>query len=283
MLWNYQNRHRTYCKCIGIDGNEYIIRQDALISGATHTVHGACSSGKQHDITGKRFGRLIALESSNQRASNGSVRWKCLCDCGNILYPTLTNLKRGHTTSCGCAKKDYVESTKIDVIGKKFGYLTVLEEYFSPDNKRRMVRCLCDCGNINIVPISDLTSQHTVSCGCIFKSKGETYIKELLEYFNIDYIPQKRFDDCKHKKSLPFDFYLPKYNLAIEYDGRQHFEPIEHWGGEKRFIELQKHDDIKNTYCKNNNINLIRIPYTKTKQEIYEIIFNLLNPATITV
>lgn len=283
MLYNYQNKHRTYCRCIGIDGEEYIIRQDALMSGATHTIHGACSGGKTHDISGQRFGRLIAIEPTDQRASNGGIRWKCLCDCGNFTYPTMNNLTRGHTTSCGCAKDDYIESCKIDIIGKKFGKLTVIEEVFDKDKIRRTVRCICDCGNEHICGVTDLTTGHTMSCGCLYKSKGEMYIEEVLKENNINYIPQKRFDDCRNKKTLPFDFYLPDNNVCIEYDGSQHFSPVEYWGGEKRYNDLKINDEIKNQYCKDKGINLIRIPYTTKKDDICKTIINLMSPATTTV
>ena len=282
MLWNYQNTHRTYCKCIGIDNNEYIVRQDALISGATHTIRGACSSGKQHDITGQRFGRLTAISPINKRASNGNVRWKCKCDCGNIIYPTMSNLKRGHTTSCGCAKDDFIESCKIDLVGQRFGKLIVIEEYNDNKKDRRLWKCLCDCGNEHICSTTDLTSGHTMSCGCLNKSKGEMYIENILNTLNIDYIKQKRFHDCRNIKPLPFDFYLPNINTCIEYDGEQHYKSITHFGGEVRFIERQKNDEIKNMYCNSNNIKLIRIPYTKTNEEINKIIYDLVSPATIT-
>jgi len=283
MLYNYQNTHRTYCRCIGIDNNEYIVRQDALTSGATRTTHGACSGGKPHDITGKRFGRLIAIEPIEKRASNGSIYWKCLCDCGNVVYPTMNNLKRGHTTSCGCAKEDFLESCKIDIIGNRYGKLTVLEECTTQEDYRRKMKCLCDCGNFHICSISDLTTGHCMSCGCLNKSKGEIYIEKILNENKIQYIPQKRFDDCKNKRTLPFDFYLPMYNTCIEFDGSQHTKSVEFWGGEERLADVQHNDAIKTQYCKNNNINLIRIPYTMKKDDIYKTIINLTNPATITV
>lgn len=283
MLYNYQNKHRTYCKCIGIDGNEYIIRQDALTSGATHTIHGACSSGKIHDISGQKFGKLIAIKPVDKRASNGCLRWDCICECGNHVYPTMNNLKRGHTTSCGCAKENFIESCKIDIIGKKFGKLTVIEDITTKDDIRRRVRCKCDCGNNHICSVTDLTTEHTMSCGCLNKSKGEIYIEKLLKENNISFVPQKRFEDCKNKRTLPFDFYLPNNNICIEYDGSQHFYPVEYWGGKKRFDDTKTNDKIKNQYCKDNNINLIRIPYTMNKDDIYKTIINLTSPATTTV
>lgn len=282
MLWNYQNKHRTYCRCIGIDNKEYIVRQDALVSGATHTIHGACVGGTIKDISGQKFGRLTAIEPTKNRASNGGVRWKCICDCGNFVYPTMNNLKRGHTTSCGCVKEDFVESSKIDIIGKRFGYLTVLSEEAFVKGKRRRVKCLCDCGNLHVCIVTDLTTGHVMSCGCMNKSKGELYIEKILHELNVEFEKQKKFDDCKNKRSLPFDFYIPKYNLCIEYDGAQHYKPVDFWGGKDRFLERQLNDKIKDEYCDKNNITLMRIPYTKTKQEIFEIINNLMSPATIT-
>ena len=283
MLYNYKNKHRTYCKCIGIDGNEYIIRQDALTSGATHTIHGACSSGKKQDVSGQRFGRLIALAPTEKRASNGEIIWDCICDCGNHTISVATNLKRGHTTSCGCAKEDYIDSCKLDIIGRKYGKLTVIEEVFLNNKDGRYYKCLCDCGNEHICGTSDLTTGHTMSCGCLNKSKGELYIEEVLKENNIAYISQKRFEDCRDNRSLPFDFYLPNNNICIEYDGKQHTEPVEHWGGQKRFEENLLHDSIKDKYCIDNDIKLIRIPYTMKKDDIYKTIINITSPATTTV
>ena len=74
----------------------------------------------------------------------------------------------------------------------------------------------------------------------------------------INFVQEKRFVDCRDNKPLPFDFYLPDHNLIIEFDGQQHYEPK---FGKESFAITQKHDEIKNQYCKNNNINLLRVPY----------------------
>ena len=78
---------------------------------------------------------------------------------------------------------------------------------------------------------------------------------------NIPYIRQYRFNDCRDKNQLPFDFYLPKHKICIEYDGEQHFESIEHFGGDERLEDTQLKDKIKTKYCKRHKIRLIRIPY----------------------
>ena len=74
------------------------------------------------------------------------------------------------------------------------------------------------------------------------------------------------FDDCKKKRTLPFDFYIPLLNLLIEYDGAQHFESPEIFGGEEGLQERQENDKIKNDYCSKNGIKLVRIPYTHFDQ-----------------
>ena len=92
-------------------------------------------------------------------------------------------------------------------------------------------------------------------------SHGEKEILTYLNKINVNFIPQHTFDDCKNKKLLPFDFYLPEYNLCIEYDGIQHYEPVEYFGGTDKLQKYQHNDSIKNNYCMLNKINLLRIKY----------------------
>lgn len=94
-------------------------------------------------------------------------------------------------------------------------------------------------------------------------SSGEAVISLLLEKMGIQFDTQKTFSGCRDKNPLRFDFYLPKYNLLIEYDGEQHFKPIKIWGGEKAFKGVRRRDAIKNKYAADNGIDLLRIPYTK--------------------
>lgn len=93
------------------------------------------------------------------------------------------------------------------------------------------------------------------------QSKGVRKIENFLLLNNIEYIKEYRFDNCKFKHTLPFDFYLPKYNICIEFDGNQHYEIIEYFGGFEGFVSTKIRDTIKNIYCQQNNIKLIRIPY----------------------
>lgn len=114
------------------------------------------------------------------------------------------------------------------------------------------------------------------------QSQGSTYIKNFLERNKIEFIKEKKFDDCKYKNKLRFDFYLEKYNLLIEYDGKQHFK----YNGDNSFPKLYKNvdgfyislkkDQIKNNYAKKNHINFLRIPYKTYLDEIDKIINDMI-------
>ena len=87
---------------------------------------------------------------------------------------------------------------------------------------------------------------------------------------NISFIPQYRFIDCKDIRPLPFDFYLPDFNLCIEYDGRHHFIPIKRWGGEIELKNIQYRDLLKNEYCVKNKIKLLRFKFNQDMKQIKE-------------
>lgn len=107
-------------------------------------------------------------------------------------------------------------------------------------------------------------------CPICKESRGERIIRHYLQEHKIDFKSQYRFDNCKNKRSLPFDFYLPELNICIEYDGPQHFEPIERFGGNNNFLQTQQNDSIKNKYCEENNITLLRIRYDENINNILD-------------
>lgn len=114
------------------------------------------------------------------------------------------------------------------------------------------------CGYIWTLNAYSLKVNGTRCRKCSYTYKGEDKIISVLNSIGCDYIHQHKFYDCKDKRSLPFDFYIPKYNLCIEFDGQQHFEPK---FGDENLKTTKYHDMIKNDYCAKNNIFLLRIPY----------------------
>lgn len=99
---------------------------------------------------------------------------------------------------------------------------------------------------------------------CKTKSRGEIMIKEILDQYNIKYFREKTFNDIENKR-LRFDFWIPDLRTIIEFDGRHHFLSIEYFGGDNYLNLIKKNDDIKNKYCYDNNIKLIRINYKQIK------------------
>ena len=104
-------------------------------------------------------------------------------------------------------------------------------------------------------------------CPVCNESHGEKLITSWLNNHKIKFIPQYRFSDCKDKHTLPFDFYLVDYNACIEFQGEQHYRPIDFFGGYVQFEAYQLHDQIKKDYCKNNNIPLLRIKYDENIED----------------
>jgi len=129
-------------------------------------------------------------------------------------------------------------------------------------------------GSFIQLPYNHLLGKGCPECPNCRNSKPEKHIEAYLTCKNITHIRQYRFNDCKNIKPLPFDFYLPDYNLCIEYDGQQHFKKIEMWGGINSLEKQQINDKIKTNYCINNNIVLLRINYTQNIDEVLHKYFN---------
>lgn len=206
------------------------------------------------DLSGTKKGKLTILEPTTLR-SGGRIIWKCLCECGNICYVSANNLEK--TQSCGCLK--YKNQPFKDITGQKFGKLTVLEKTEQRKHGNIVWKCLCDCGNICYIQSASLIHGLTKSCGCL-KSQGEEKIIKILQENNIYFEKEKTFDSCRFDNSnslAKFDFYINN-SYIIEFDGVQHFKQM----GWESLSEIQYRDICKNKWCKENNIPIIRIPYT---------------------
>lgn len=220
-------------------------------------------SGKNE--IGNRYGKLTVI--ARDHSDKNGIYWKCKCDCGNECIVRGSHLRSGHTTSCGCVHGGGPQIK--DLLGCRFGNLTVIE-YAGQKNNRAWWKCQCDCGNIVIVRSDHLIGGGTTSCGCV-KSKGEKIIGHILQELGISYSKEYSFPDLKDKGLLKFDFAIHQDKLSlIEYDGIQHFQPSSGWNSLENFERLKVRDQLKNEYCIQNNIPLLRLNYTQSKEEIEE-------------
>ena len=185
------------------------------------------------------------------------------CPKHGIQKMFLNNLIKGHRCrECGhdsISKKNKLDKNHIQSVINSKGV-----EWLNPDDYTictdRNLKIRCSCGNVFTTSFVNLSRANVFRCSvCSQKeSIGELKIREFLELHNIKYEQEKRFPDCRDKKPLPFDFYLPANNMCIEFDGAHHYQDV------RNVLSLETtkhHDKIKNDYCKDAGIKLLRIPY----------------------
>ena len=207
------------------------------------------------DMTNKKFNKWLVLQQAG-KSSRNEILWLCECECGTQKVINGCDLRRNRTKSCGCDKDN-------DFIDKTFGKWKVITKAESKNEKRHFL-CECECGIQKIVAAQSLKEGKSLSCGqCNKKSIGEEKIENILKDNNILYQKEKIFTDFKYPdtNAYPrFDFYVNNHYI-IEFDGIQHFQSNGGWNTQDRVEKTQIRDNIKNQYCFNNNIPIIRIPY----------------------
>lgn len=206
---------------------------------------------------------------------NSYTKIKIICQEHGVFEQTpgnhITN-KRGCQKCSQKEKGEKLSSNTVEFIKKskiihndKYDYSNV-----NYKNAHIKVKIICSVhGEFKQSPNSHLSG---VGCPVCKNSKGEEKIRKILQENDIKFDYQKSFDGCKNINKLYFDFYLPDYNMCIEYDGLQHFKAIKHFGGQKGLLETQKRDKIKDEYCKINNIRLLRIKYNEKISKILSIL-----------
>lgn len=252
-----------------------------------------CRTKKQHETTyneraKKQFDRArkfcsekdYELLTDESEYTGVSMTISYRCKKHGVQSSTLGNFIEGH----GCIHCSYEERGKkcrhsIDYIisiieSYNDNKLLNPEDYIGSNEHNLIIECGL-CGTTYETSFSDYVSNMQIRCyACSNKeSKGEFAIRCVLNKYNILFSKGKTYDDCRDVRCLPFDFYVPEYNLLIEFDGQQHFGQYNNFGD---YETVKKHDEIKNKYCKDNNINLLRIPYWDFNK-IEEILLKELN------
>lgn len=215
------------------------------------------------------YGNNISI-LSEYIGSHDKVKCKCNID-DTIWEATPTNLltsKIACPTCCGLQTSIRCKKTNeefIKQLNEVNPNIIPLEAYVD-DHKKILCSCKIHKDYKWMVMPNKILHKNTGCPRCAKSvSSNEIKLQNILLKWGYKFETQKRFKDCKDKYSLPFDIYLIDFNILIEYDGEQHYKIINRdISNEKKIKNLeiiQKHDIIKNEYCKNKNIPLIRIPY----------------------
>ena len=211
---------------------------------------------------------------------NSSTKVEIICpEHGSFFQIPASHIRKHGCPKCSILKRSILRISNSyntqslikkfkDVHGNKYDYSEV--KYINTNSKVEII-----CSKHGSFFQNIYSHFNGVGCPKCNSSKGEEKIRLYLEKYKINYIEQYRFNNCKNINPLPFDFYLPELNILIEFDGKQHFKPIFHFGGKKEFLKIQKRDKIKTEFVKKNNIKLIRIPYSKYS-EIEKILFGVI-------
>ena len=231
--------------------DENVKRRDNINKGKTINL-------LSHDVFVKKLKNvtedIIPVDQYCGRGKN--IRFECKI-CGHIWSNQPGNILNGQQCPQCTGRIPYT----LETFKEKMKNINSDIEVIGPFNGvRNKVKCKCKkCNNIwHPLATGILRGGRCPVCN---ESKGELLIRKYLIDHDISFIPQYTFDNCRRLRCLPFDFYLPDYDMLIEYDGQQHFASVDVFGGQERFIYQQENDNIKNKYCKDHNIKLLRIAF----------------------
>lgn len=270
---NWDTKVKCRCK---IDGYEWYGRPSVLLYGGGCKI---CGHKKIWNSRGKKttddFKKEMNIVNDNieiigeYKGSHDLVKCRCKLD-GKIWESYACNLLNKSATCPTCAINHMrkLESLSTDDIRKHIiSYdlnIELLSEY---NNNRNKLKCKCNIhGNEYYVSPKTILYNKTSGCPLCGQSLGEIKMNNILKNNGYDIIQQYSFKDCKYKKPLKFDGYCKDKNIAFEYQGEQHYFPVDFSGNGNDYAKIQYEnglirDNIKRKYCKDNNIKLIEIPY----------------------
>ena len=220
------------------------------------------------NIAKKRNYRLLSKEYKNSKIKLKFIH----LECGNIYLGSWDTFKIG--VGCGiCFGRNSPTLDFRKNFSKDKGF-TLLSEDYSNSRSTRISLVHDYCGSTFETSWASFYGNNS-GCPKCLTPKGETAVEKYLILKGFipekDYFTQYFFEDCKNERYLYFDFYVPSKNLCIEYNGKQHYEAVEFFGGNKEFEKNSFRDSIKKDYCFKNNISLLVIPHWE-KDKIPEIL-----------
>lgn len=270
---NWDTKIKCRCK---IDGYEWYGRPSVLLYGGGCKI---CGHRKRWDSRGRKTTEDIINEMSlinpnieiigEYKGSHHPIKCRCKLD-GKVWESLVCNLLNQSATCPECAVKHMreLESLSTDDVKKRiidYGLnIELLSEY---ENNRTYLKCKCNIHNHEYM-VSPRTILYNKSSGCPLctQSLGENKMVRILNGMGYNIIQQHTFPNCKYIGLLRFDGYSESAKIAFEYQGQQHYYPIDFSGKGNEYAKQQYEqgiirDEIKRKFCKENNIRLIEVPY----------------------
>lgn len=270
--WNHEiisflgYKQPAFLKCLGC-GKELYFEKASDISRKIN-ICSCYKKFKNYHEKIKYYGSLFNFDILYDGPAQEKKVIQCK-NCGAVMHRSLVSILNtpDHCDNCHKYREGILHYSKEEAqkrLNENFYGEYILIEYNGMEKKAMLKHC--NCGYVfSIRNFGDLFRGRNRGCPkCYqFKSRGEQEIRNFLDKNNIDYIPQKTFSPL-NKSKYRFDFFLPLYNMAIEYNGEQHYRDN---GFFKDGLEtIQKRDNIKKKFCEENGIELLIIKYTDLKK-----------------
>ena len=244
----------------------------SLLKGKGCKKCGTAEAVKKTRKSHSEFMKEVAIANPNVEilgeyvGGHNPISFRCK-KCNEVRSANPCDLIKGH----GCIPCSYKErglrrikthEEFVEEVSRINKDITIISKY---ESARTKIKYRCNLCNRESESVAD-SLRRGQACPYCSASKGEKRVREYLTKANISFEEQKKLVGCVCEKALLFDFYLKDYNLCIEYQGIQHYEPVDfaskgkEWADEN-FVLNQQRDQIKRDYCTANNINLLEIPY----------------------
>ena len=217
--------------------------------------------------------------------SKRMIKWICN-KCQHKWVQNVKNRKETGCPKCGRVKADKTKQGDFESFAvrarekhqNKFDYIN--DKAFDY-HMYSTISVICPVHGITKQTVANHLFSEYGCFKCSFErteSIGSKFIVKFLREFKVEFIQEHKFKDLKLIRQLRIDFWIPSLNLAIEYDGEQHFKIKPDWGGQEELDKIHLRDCMKDIYCKKNKINMIRIPYNiNLRKNFYNIFLNAVN------
>lgn len=252
-------------------GQKYKVKPNMFLSGRRCPYCSRKHRGENRRLTNDQFKQKVFNQVGNEytfleKYINTRTELKVrhnICGYEYRITPDSFLHNRNRCPYCNKQRhktKDYFEKYIQQMADDEY---SIVSEYYGASYPVTLKHKKCG----HIWTIKPSIFMQGVRCPHCNNFVGEQFIQLLLDFNKLSYKHAYGFSDLKDKHKLHYDFYIPSQNILIEYQGVQHYKPIQHFGGKSKFEIQQKHDQLKRDYARKNGYNLIEVPYTIRKRE----------------